>query len=275
MTLLQAVVLGVVQGLTEFLPVSSSGHLVLFQHLFGLKEPMLAFDVALHAGTLVALFIYFQKELKAVLTGLFRSLRQCCPCACSTPSVAPSSNLWMMIALTLVPTVAIALLFKDFFEESFSDLLAVGWQWLIMGMFLVFSDKIPEGKRPLEGIGWWRSLLIGIAQALAIIPAISRSGSTILAGMALGIKREDAAKFSFLISIPAILGAVLLESSHGADFFASYATEVFAGFFAAAVSGYFVIKWLMAVIQRGRFSWFGYYCLLTGAVSLAIVHFSR
>jgi len=276
MTLFQALILGIVQGLTEFLPISSSGHLVLLQHLFGLKEPMLAFDVALHAGTLVALLFYFRKEIRALLSDFLGFLKKCCClCACSSPSSDRPSGLWLMILLTLIPTVAIALLFKDYFENAFSDLASVGWQWIIMGVLLLLSVKIPEGKRQLDGIGWWRSLLIGFAQALALIPAISRSGSTILTGMSLGIKREDAAKFSFLISIPAILGAVVLELKHGADYFPSHAPEVLAGFFASAISGYLVIKWLMGIIQRGRFSVFGYYCLLVGCLSLGIVYFSR
>jgi len=276
MTLWQALVLGIVQGLTEFLPVSSSGHLVLFQSLFGMKEPMLAFDVALHAGTLVALLVYFRKEIRTILSDFLGFLKKCvCPCACSMSTGGRPSGLWLMILLTLIPTAAVAVLFKDYFESAFSDLTAVGWQWIIMGVFLLLSVKIPEGTRKLDGIGWWRSLLIGFAQALALIPAISRSGSTILAGMALGIKREDAAKFSFLISIPAIVGAVVLELKHGAVYFASHENEVLIGFFASALSGYAVIKWLMGIIQRGRFSIFGYYCLLAGCVSFGIVYFSR
>ncbi|MFA5159455.1 MAG: undecaprenyl-diphosphate phosphatase [Candidatus Omnitrophota bacterium] len=276
MVLWQALVLGIVQGITEFLPVSSSGHLVLFQSLFGMKEPMLAFDVALHAGTLVALLVYFRKEIGAILAGFLEFLKKCsCPCACSASSGDRSAGLWFMILLTLIPTAVIAVLFKDYFENAFSDLASVGWQWIIMGVLLLLSVKIPEGTRRFDRIGWWRSLLIGLAQALALIPAISRSGSTILAGMALGIKREDAAKFSFLISIPAIIGAVLLELKHGAAYFASHENEVLAGFLASALSGYMVIKWLMGIIQRGRFSVFGYYCLLAGCVSLGIAYLSR
>ena len=191
MTLGQALVLGIVQGLTEFLPVSSSGHLVLFQNLFGMKEPMLAFDVALHAGSLVALLVYFRKEVGAILADFFGFLKKrSCPCACPEPSGSQPSGLWFMILLTLIPTCLVAVLFRNYFETAFSDLASVGWQWIVMGAFLLLSVKIPEGIRKLDGIGWWRSLLIGLAQALALIPAISRSGSTILAGMALGIKRK-------------------------------------------------------------------------------------
>jgi len=272
----QALVLGIVQGLTEFLPVSSSGHLVLFQTLFHMKEPMLAFDVALHAGTLVAVLTYFRKETVEILLGFCGSVKRCFfSCACPGETAGDRGNLWFMIFLTLLPTGAVAFLFKDYFEGAFSDLYSVGWQWIIMGSLLIVSVKIPEGTRKIEGVGWWRSLLIGFSQALALIPAISRSGTTIMAGMALGIKREDAAKFSFLISVPAIAGAVALELRHGAVYFASHRTEVLIGFFASALSGYMVIKWLMGIIQKGRFSMFGYYCLLAGLVSFAVVHFSR
>ncbi len=276
MTLWQALVLGIVQGLTEFLPVSSSGHLVLFQTLFHMKEPMLAFDVALHAGTLVAVLIYFRKEIAEILVGFWDFMKRCFfPCKCSQEVASGSGSLWFMICLTLIPTGVIAVLFKDYFESSFSDLVSVGWQWIVMGIFLLLSVKIPEGTRKLEKIGWWRSLGIGLAQGIALIPAISRSGSTILAGMAFGIKREDAARFSFLISIPAILGAVLLEVKEGGVYFTSHLNEVLIGFLAAAISGYGVIKWLMGVIQKGRFSMFGYYCLFAGLVSFAVVHFFR
>lgn len=276
MTLWQSLILGIVQGLTEFLPVSSSGHLVLFQHLFGMKEPMLAFDVALHAGTLVALLIYFRKEIGAIMADFFGFLKKgSCSCVTSATAEGHPSRLWLMIFLSLIPTGAVAILFKNYFESAFSDLVSVGWQWIIMGIFLLLSVKIPEGTRRLEGIGWWRSLLIGLAQAVALIPAISRSGSTILAGMALGVKREDAAKFSFLISIPAIVAAVILELKHGAVYFASQEIAVLAGFFASALTGYLVIQWLMGIIQRSRFSMFGYYCLLAGCVSFGVVYFLR
>lgn len=276
MTLWQSLILGIVQGLTEFLPVSSSGHLVLFQHLFGMKEPMLAFDVALHAGTLVALLVYFRKEVGAIITDFFGFLEKSnCSCASSATAGGRPSGLWFMIFLTLIPTGAVAILFKDYFESAFSDLASVGWQWIIMGALLIASVKIPEGVRDLKGIGWWRSLLIGFAQALALIPAISRSGSTILTAMALGVKREDAAKFSFLISIPAIAGATAIELRHGSAYFASHGSEVLVGFFASALSGYFVIQWLMGIIQKGRFSMFGYYCLLAGCVSFGVVYFLR
>jgi len=275
MPLWQALVLGVVQGLTEFLPVSSSGHLVLFQSLFGMQEPMLAFDVALHAGTLVAVLVYFKKEMAEILAGLGQSMARCfCPCACAANPV-PSDKLWFLIALTLIPTAVVAVVFKDYFESSFSDLASVGWQWIIMGVFLIASVRIPQGHRKIEAIGVWRSIWIGFAQALALIPAISRSGSTILAGMALGIKREDAARFSFLISIPAIAGATVLELRHGGAYFSENLGPVSIGFLASAVSGYMVIKWLMGVIQKGRFSVFGYYCILAGFFSFWVVHLSR
>lgn len=276
MPLWQALILGIVQGLTEFLPISSSGHLALFQALFRIKEPMLTFDVALHAGTLLALVIYFYKELRGILRGFGESAKQCLTRKTAVrDSAAGDPWLWLKILLTMVPTGLIALLFKDYFESAFSDIVSVGWQFVVMGIFLIASVKIPEGTRKLDNIGWGHSFWIGAAQALALIPAISRSGATILAGMGLGIKKEDAARFSFLISIPAIAAAVLLEMKYGAVYFASHEIEILAGFLASAVSGYAVIKWLMGVIQRGRFSMFGYYCLAAGLISFAVAHYWR
>jgi len=268
MDLLKAVILGAVQGLTEFLPISSSGHLVFFQSLFGMKEPMLSFDIALHAGTLVAVLIYFHKEFFGLFTDFRKFLEKCfCPAVYAKES-APL--LWFYILITLIPTGIIAVLFKDYFETAFSDLFACGWQWILMGALLLLSVKIPEGTKKLEGIGWWRALLIGLAQAFALVPAISRSGTTILAGMATGVKREDAAKFSFLMSIPAVLAAVLMDLKDGTAYFASHEIEVIAGFFVSALTGYLVIKWLMGIIRKGRFSIFGYYCIAIGALSIIL-----
>lgn len=271
MSLWQAAVLGIVQGLTEFLPVSSSGHLVFFQALFGMKEPMLSFDVALHAGTLAAVFVYFRTEIAGLFRDFWRSFLSCLG-PCQAPA-GGGSRLWFDVLLTLVPTGLIAIVFKDYFEAAFSDLFAVGWQWILMGALLLFGAKIREGTRGLDAIGWGRSLVIGLAQAAALVPAISRSGSTILAGMACGVKQEDAARFSFLISIPAVLAAVILEVRHGGVYFAENLNAVMTGFLASAVSGYAVIRWLMGVIRQGRFHIFGYYCLAVGALSLVLAKF--
>jgi undecaprenyl-diphosphatase len=277
MTLLKAVILGAVQGLTEFLPVSSSGHLVFFQAIFKMKEPMLSFDIALHAGTLVAVLAYFHKELLSIVADFWKFVTRCfCPCLCvkgDSPlnaSRGTSPLLWFYILLTLIPTGIVAVLFKHYFESSRSDLFSIGWHWTVIGTLLILSVKLKEGTVELRSVGWWRSLLIGLAQSVALMPAFSRSGCTILTGMALGIKREDAAKFSFLMSVPAILAAVLMDLKHGSAYFTSHETEVLTGFFVSALTGFLVIKWLMGIIRRGRFSVFGYYCIAIGIVSIVL-----
>lgn len=272
MVLLKALILGVVQGLTEFLPISSSGHLVLFQTLFGMKEPMIAFDIALHAGTLLAVLIYFRKEVLSILSDFWIFVSRCfCPCACAASSkTGNGGNLWFPIALTLLPTGVIAVLFKDFFESAFSNLMFVSIAWLVTGILLVLSAKFREGTRQLSGIGWVMALGIGLVQGIAIMPGVSRSGSTILAGMFFGIKTEDAARFSFLISVPAILAAIAMKMKEGMAYFFSHENEVLIGFAAAAISGYLVIKWLMSVIHKGKFFRFGYYCIFIGVLSLIL-----
>ncbi len=267
MTLLQAVVLGIVQGLTEFLPVSSSGHLVLFQRLCGFKEPMLAFDIAVHAGTLLAVLAFFHKDVLEILGDFLASLRRIFPGKhVSRGSIQPPHRgLWGCILMTLIPTGFIAIYFSDYIESTFSNLAFVAGAWLFLGILLILSERFPKGRRDLSVIHYGDAFWVGLAQGIALLPGISRSGSTILAGMSLGIKKEDAAKFSFLISIPAVAGAILMHLKHGIQYFQGNASVTLAGFFSSAITGYIVIRWLMGVIQRGRFSLFGYYCI---AISL-------
>ncbi len=267
MTLFQSIILGIVQGLTEFLPISSSGHLVLFQNLFGMKEPMLTFDIALHAGTLFAVLVYFRKELIEILSGFWGSL---CPCACASAAVQPLKKLWISILLTLIPTGLLAVFFKNFIEYAFSSLIFVACEWFVMGILLIASVKIREGAKTLGEINGKSALWIGLAQGISLLPAISRSGSTILTGMFLGIKREDAARFSFLISIPAILGAILLDLKDGVQHLNGHGLTTLVGFITSAITGYIVIRWLMGVIQRGRFFLFGYYCIAAGLFALIV-----
>lgn len=273
MILVKAVILGIVQGLTEFLPISSSGHLVFFQTLFGMKEPMLAFDIALHAGTLAAVLVYFHKEILSILADFWKTIGKCfCPCVCVAGG---GSFLWFWIVLTLIPTGLMAIFFKDFVEASFSNLRFVALAWFVMGLFLIASSKLRSGTKNLKEIGWLRALGIGFMQGLSLMPGISRSGSTILAGMFFGIQKEDAAKFSFLISIPAILAAIAMDLKEGLTYFSSHGAEVFLGFVSAALSGYVVIKWLMSVIHKGKFFLFGYYCLFISILSFGLTFFLR
>lgn len=273
MILWQAVVLGIVQGLTEFLPISSSGHLVLFQNLFGMKEPMLAFDIALHGGTLLAILAFFYRDILDILKDFANSIQK-------TVSNKPASNasiqpphrgLWVCILITLIPTGIAAVFFRHFFEAAFANLFAVAVAWFVMGILLILSERFQKGQRDLSVIHYGDAFWIGVAQGVALLPGISRSGSTILAGMLLGIKKEDAAKFSFLIAIPAVLGAIVMDLKAGLHYFASNMTVVLTGFGVAAIVGYLVIRWLMGLIRQGRFFLFGYYCIAVSLFALTFV----
>lgn len=280
LTLWKAVLLGLVQGLTEFLPISSSGHLVLFQNIFGMKDPMISFDIALHAGTLIAVMVYFWGEIMETLTGFYGFLQGkkemgCCEKKTDVRATHVSPLLWIYILITLIPTGLMAVGFRKGIESAFADLRIVAVCWLVMGCALVLSGKFGKGTRLMSEMGWRRALGIGAAQAVALFPGISRSGSTILAGMATGLKSDEAAKFSFLIYIPAIAGAIVLDLKDGLTYFRYCGWETLIGFLSAAVSGYFVIRWLMAIIKKARFFIFGYYCVALGGILLFHLLMSR
>ena len=273
MTLWQALILGTVQGLTEFLPISSSGHLVLFQHLFQMKEPMMAFDVALHGATLLVVVVYFWKDVCDVVTDFLESIRNRIsqkPIATSAPQ-PPHKDLWVCILISLIPTGLIAVCFKDFFEHGFSKLGFVAIRWLVMGILFILSQRFQKGKKDLAMISYGDAFWIGLVQGIALMPGVSRSGSTILIGLWLGLRKDTAAKFSFLISIPAILAAMAMELRHGVTFFSTYSAQTFAGFLAATVTGYIAIRWLMDFVRKGRFYLFGYYCIVVGLFALTSI----
>jgi len=260
--LLKAIVLGIVQGLTEFLPVSSSGHLVIGSELLNFHQQSLAFDVCLHLGTLVSVIIVFRKELQAMVRAPFTLF------AGNKDATDRNYFLWdVYIVIATLPAVFIGLFLKDAIERVFDSVLVVYCMLVVTGLLMVFARYLSERDRP---VNWYRSLLIGCGQACAILPGLSRSGTTIFTGMALGIAREKVARFSFIMSIPAILGAAVLQFG---DLYQNPPTSdallsLVAGTVMAAVSGYFAIKLLLDVIRRNRLQWFGYYCLLLAAVGL-------
>ena len=273
MTLFQSIVLGIVQGLTEFLPISSSGHLVLFQNLFGMKEPMLAFDIALHGATLLVVVVYFWKDVCDILSDFAESIYAIVSKKSVSPSTLqpPHKGLWVCILITLIPTGLMAVFFKDFFEHEFSQLSFVAIRWFVMGILFILSQRFRKGQKDLAMISYGDAFWIGLVQGIALMPGVSRSGSTILIGLWLGLRRDTAAKFSFLISIPAILAAMAMELRHGANFFSAYPVQTFAGFLAAAVAGYVAIRLLMDFVQKGRFYLFGYYCIAISLFTLTFV----
>ncbi len=269
MDLVTAAVLGFVQGVTEFLPISSSGHLVLAQNLFGMKEPQLLFDVILHAGTLTAVVVFVRREI----AGLVRALL-----SLGRPTPAGLAAAWrddahfrllVFLVVGSAPTALIGLMFKDVFEALFASTSAVGWALIATGVILAASKFAPAGARPLGRVGLGRALIVGAAQGLAIIPGVSRSGTTIAAGLFLGLERQSAARFSFLLSLPAVIGALGLELVDSAGSNVPLSASV-VGFIAAAFSGYLALVWLMRLLAAGRFFVFAPYVWLVGAATLLL-----
>ena len=264
-----SIFLGIVQGLTEFLPVSSSGHLVLFQNLLGVHGAELLFDTALHFGTLLALCMVFRKDI----AGLLRSfLRLCSPAQLrALPGRYRSdetTRLLILIIIGSVPTVLIGLAFKDLFERLFSSLQVVGCTLMITGALLWLTRRCANTSRDILQMTAFQALAIGFVQGLAITPGISRSGSTIAVALLLGIGRETSGRFSFLLSMPAILGATLLGFGSTAVTSAELYT-IAAGTGAAVITGYLSLVLLLKVIRKGRFYLFAPYCLLAGLAALA------
>jgi undecaprenyl-diphosphatase len=271
MNLLQALILGLVQGATEFIPISSSGHLVLVPWLLNWDKAPLAFDTTVHWGTLVAVLAVFWRDLWGLfVAGLNSLLAQVSP---SRPYDKVQARLAWAIALGSVPAALAGFFLEDFFEELFGKPVAAAGLLLVTAGFLFFSERASRQERPLPGIGWLDALFIGVAQAFAIMPGISRSGATIAAGLARGVQRQAAARFSFLLSTPVILGAGLFKllDLAQAGGLGDLAGALLVGFVAAAVSGYVCIRWLLSFLARRPLYVFAAYCLLFGLFNLVIV----
>lgn len=270
MNLFEAVLLGAVQGVTEFLPVSSSGHLVWCQHFLGIREPVLAFDIAVHWGTLAAVMAVLGRDLAAMMREFFCYLGGKLRGKVSLNDY-PFARLSLLIIWASVPTALIGLLAKDWLEQHFHSVRLVGIAWVVTGILLVLSRRLKPGETPMPSVSFAKAFWIGAAQGIAVLPGISRSGMTILAGLCHGLERREAARFSFLLAIPAILGAGLLKVREGFDFFRAYPLELAAGFLTSAIVGYLAITWLLSILEQRKFYLFGYYCLAMGVLTLVFV----
>ena len=248
--------LGIIQGLTEFLPVSSSGHLVIFQTLLKIPENI-AFDTVLHLATALALIIYFWRDIWGLIT--------------LEEKGTSLKMIWLLLIATII-TGIIGFTFKDYFESLFSSVAAVGGFLILTGVVILLGEWLGKGRRILKDMNVWDALLIGLAQGCAIAPGLSRSGTTISASLARNLDRQLAAKFSFLLAIPAILGAGLLQSKAiiKAGTLGIGIWPLVLGFIAAFISGLIAIKLFMQMIQRTSIRIFAYYCFAAGALTLIL-----
>jgi undecaprenyl-diphosphatase len=258
MNYFDAIILGLIQGLTEFLPVSSSGHLVLAQYMLGLKQQGVTFELMVHFGTLLSVLIYFRKRITAMIVAIFDK------------SMVAERRMIAFIIIGTLPAVFAGFFLENFFEEAFGSPVETSIMLLITGLLLL-STALVKKKEGMLDIP--RSIIIGIGQALAIMPGISRSGSTISFGMFAGVKPVEAAEYSFLLSIPAIAGAIVLKSKELMGLQASLAGHYLIGALISFLSGLLAVYLLLDIIKRGKFEYFGIYCLIIGAIGL--IYFIR
>lgn len=267
MELLEAILLGIIQGATEFLPISSSGHLLLIPSLFSLSEPDLNGIAIAHLGTLLAILVYFRQDLwnifKAVLSGL----------RIGRPLATMESRLGWYIAIGTIPAAVAGLLFVDFIDSVLATPTVAAFMLMVTAVILVIGEQLLKGDKALGQMGWTDAIIIGLAQVAALIPGISRSGVTITAGLSRGLDRPSAARYSFLLGVPAIAGAGLLAILDLAQSpgLANQLPQIVATFLAAAIVGYVCIYFLLNWLRRGSLYPFAAYCAAFGLIYLIII----
>ena len=264
---IEAIILGLVQGLSEFLPISSSGHLALLENLFEIKEDsVIFFAVLLHIGTLVSIFIVYHEDIYALIKELFLLFKDIFTGKGLRIEERPIRKLGIMIIVSSIPTAIMGLLFSDYIDRIFGSLTVISICWIITGFILLFSEKLNNNKKEIEGMKYRNAIFVGICQGLAIMPGISRSGSTIVGSLVTGLKREFAVEFAFLISIPAILGSAVLEFPKAikAGIEPSTIGPMIVGFLVAAISGYFAITTMIRIVSKHRMRYFSYYVWILG-----------
>lgn len=276
MTLIESIILGIVQGLTEFLPVSSSGHLALLQHFFNIDgEKVLLFSVMLHMGTLFSLIVVYYKTLWDLILELFATIADLVKGRGLQMDKNETRKLGIMIVVATIPTALIGLLFNDFFESLYTSIMVIGFALIVTGAILIFAEKVREQNlnKSLKEMKLKDAIFVGICQGIAIVPGISRSGATISGSLVRGLKRETAIKFAFLISFPTILGAGILEipkalaaGTGGEDM-----GVMLVGMAFAAAFGIAAIKSMIKIVTDKKLYMFSVY---TGIVGLAVVVYS-
>ncbi|MFO7837978.1 MAG: undecaprenyl-diphosphate phosphatase [Desulfosalsimonadaceae bacterium] len=265
--------MGIIQGLTEFFPVSSSGHLVIFQRLLGLQEPALLFDICVHVGTLMAVTAYFYADIMRIFRALCRRAASTAGRG-SRPAAAgkdPDLQMAVFIAAGSIPTAVLGLGFHQVADRLFASASLVGLA-LLFTAGLLLATRLSSGRGfDIAGFTILGAFLVGAVQGLAVVPGISRSGATIAACLMLGLSRDTAARFSFLLSIPAVLGALLLSLASGPDGWGGFSLgTLFLGTVSSAAAGYLALAGLVKIVRGGRLSYFAPYCAALGATVLLL-----
>lgn len=284
MSLLEAIILAIIQGTTEFLPVSSSGHLAIFKNIFGLSDIGLTYDILLHFGTLIAVFVIYWKDiLKLIVDGVgividsvynfFLFFKNTCLDE-KNPYRKVISNSYrkfaLLVIISTIPTGIVGVIGGDIIEKAGTTLIVPGVCLLITAVLLLIADSVPEGDKTPMKTTYGNSVFVGIAQGFATLPGISRSGTTITACLACGMRRDFAVKYSFIMSIPAILGALVLDLAK-LDVSAITRTDMtnyILGTVVAAVIGYICIKTMLVVVRKKKFKGFSIYCFVMGIVAI-------
>lgn len=270
MSELQAVLLGLVQGLTEFLPVSSSGHLTIFRSLFGVEAENLTFEVAVHAATVLSTIVAFRKEIWDLLKGFFKF------------KMNSQTHYIFKIAVSMIPVMIVGLFLKDYVTTLFgSGLLIVGCMLVLTAILLYLGEKLSDraalrakdGDSEGKEVGYLDAFIIGLAQSVAVLPGLSRSGTTIATGLMLGVKKSAVAQFSFLMVLVPILGEAFLELISGEFTVAASGISTLAlilGFVSAFISGYVACRWMINIVRKAKLHWFSLYCLFAAVACVVI-----
>ena len=269
MSYFEAVILGLVQGLAEFLPISSSGHLALLQQWFGIREDnVLLFTVLLHVGTLISVFFIYWKDIWELIVELCLTIKDLCTGKGLRLEERPVRKLGVMIIVATIPTGIIGVLFGDFFDSLYTSVIPIGIGLIITGFLLIFAEKMGEGNRGVQQMNFRNAIFVGLVQGVAICPGISRSGSTLFGSLLCNLDRKFAVKFVFLISIPSILGSAVLEAPDAikAGFDMTQLGPVLVGMAVAAISGLVAIKTMIKVVSDKKLNYFSYYVWVLGLI---------
>ncbi|MBE6030927.1 MAG: undecaprenyl-diphosphatase UppP [Clostridiales bacterium] len=267
MTFFEAIILGLVQGLAEFLPISSSGHLALLQYFFGIKgDDVVTFAVLLHLGTLVSVFIVYWEDIWALIKELGATFKDVFTGKGLRVNANPTRRLGFMIIVATIPTGIIGILGNDLFTSMYSSLISIGIGLLFTGTILILAEKLGAGRKTVKEMKFRDAFIVGMMQGVAIAPGVSRSGSTLVGGLSTGLNREFAVKFAFLISIPSILGSAVLEVpdmlSEGVDM--AMMMPILAGVIVSAISGLVAIKAMIKLVTGKKLYYFSYYTWIVG-----------